>query len=61
MPDRVIEETESGYQRIARTQLLHRGPDGSFVSAEAFLRARNAEICQQGYGQAGYGASGYGE
>lgn len=62
MPRReIIEETDSGYQRVAAVAVRCRGPGGSFVSEAEFLQARNAELCGSGYGLTGYGQTSYGQ
>lgn len=45
-----IEETADGYQRAVQSSIMHRGPNGSFVSRETFEKHRNI-----GYGSGGYG------
>jgi hypothetical protein len=69
---RTIEETDSGWLLQARTQILYKDESGRFVSREAFVAERNAEIRDgdgdsdsggtdtTGYGDDSYGGGGYG-
>lgn len=54
---RVIATTADGHQLEARTQVVGRAPDGSFVSVDDVLAELRGT---SGYGADGYGAAGYG-